>query len=80
VAGGLAWALWTLVLLGLAVTPWLNQQARQAGRSDLGSDANTVVYGLVAVSAATAGRCWPGRAQLPNEGWGSGWPQHTVGP
>jgi hypothetical protein len=48
-AGGqpvLAWALWMLVLLGLPVTPWLNQLARHAGRSDLGSDANTVIYGL----------------------------------
>jgi len=46
-AAGLAWALWTLVLLGLTVTPWLNQQARQADRSDLGSDANSAIYGLV---------------------------------
>ena len=46
----------------------LNQQARQAGRSDLGSDANTVVYGLVAVSAATVGTVLAGR-----------WPRHPVG-
>jgi hypothetical protein len=66
---GLAWALWTLVVLGLAVTPWLNQQARQAGRSDLGSDANTAIYGLVAVSAATVGAVLAGRRPRHPVGW-----------
>jgi hypothetical protein len=65
----LAWALWTLVALGLGVTPWLNQLARQAGRSDLGSDANTVVYGLVAVSAATVGAVVAGRRPRHPVGW-----------
>ena len=52
----LAWALWALVVVGLTVvTPWLNQLARQAGRTDLGSDATSVAYGLVAFSAATVG-------------------------
>jgi len=68
-AAGLAWALWTLVLLGLTVTPWLNQQARQAGRSDLGSDANTFIYGLVAVSAATVGAVLAGRRPRHPVGW-----------
>ena len=68
-AAGLAWALWTLVLLGLTVTPWLNQQARQAGRSDLGSDANTAIYGLVAVSAATVGAVLAGRRPRHPVGW-----------
>jgi hypothetical protein len=50
----LAWALWALVVLGLTfVTPWLNQLARQVGRTDLGSDATSVAYGLVAFSPAT---------------------------
>jgi hypothetical protein len=66
---GLAWALWTLILVGLAVTPWLNQQARQAGRSDLGSDANTGIYGLVAVSAATVGAVLAGRRPRHPVGW-----------
>ena len=65
----LAWALWTLVVLGLGVTPWLNQLARQAGRSDLGSDANTVVYGLVAVSAATVGAVVASRRSRHPVGW-----------
>jgi hypothetical protein len=66
---GLAWALWTLVVLGLTVTPWLNQLARQAGRSDLGSDANTVIYGLVAVSAATVGAVLASRRARHPVGW-----------
>ena len=61
--------LWTLVALGLAVTPWLNQLARHAGRSDLGSDANTVIYGLVAVSAATVGAVLAGRRARHPVGW-----------
>jgi hypothetical protein len=68
-AAGLAWALWTLVLLGLTVTPWLNQQARQAGRSDLGSDASTAIFGLVAVSAATVGAVLAGRRPRHPVGW-----------
>jgi hypothetical protein len=55
----LAWALWALVVVGLTATPRLNQLARQVGRTDLGSDATSVAYGLVAFSAATVGRCWP---------------------
>ena len=58
-----------LVLLGLTVTPRLNQQARQAGRSDLGSDANTAIYGLVAVSAATVGAVPAGRRPRHPVGW-----------
>ena len=66
---GLAWALWTLVPVGLAVTPWLNQLARQAGRSDLGSDANTAIYGLLALSAATVGAVLAGRRPRHPVGW-----------
>jgi hypothetical protein len=65
----LAWALWTLVVLGMGVNPWLNQLARQAGRSDLGSDADTVVYGLVAVSAATVGALVAARRPRHPVGW-----------
>jgi hypothetical protein len=43
----LAWVLWALVVLGLAATPSLDQLARQAGRTDLGSNATMVAYGLV---------------------------------
>jgi hypothetical protein len=65
----LAWGLWTLVVLGLTVTPRLNQLARQAGRSDLGSDANTAIYGLVAVSTATVGAVLASRRPRHPVGW-----------
>jgi hypothetical protein len=66
---GLAWALWALVVLGLAATPWLNGLARQAGRSDLGSNADTAIYGLVALSAATVGAVLAGRRPRHPVGW-----------
>jgi hypothetical protein len=31
--GGLAWALWALGMVGLAVVPWLDRLLRQAGRT-----------------------------------------------
>jgi hypothetical protein len=68
-SAGLAWALWMLVVLGLTATPRLNQLARQAGRSDLGSDANTIIYGLVAVSAATVGALVASRRPRHPVGW-----------
>ena len=33
-AAGLAWGLWALAMLGLAVVPWLDSLLRQAGRPD----------------------------------------------
>ena len=68
-SAGLAWALWMLVVLGLTVTPGLNQLARQAGRSDLGSDSNTAIYGLVAVSAAMVGAVLASRRPRHPVGW-----------
>jgi hypothetical protein len=65
----LAWALWVLVVLGLAATPWLDQLARRAGRTDLGSNATMVAYGLVAVSAATVGALLGGRRPRHPVGW-----------
>ncbi len=66
---GLAWVLWALVVLGLPVGVWLNQLPRQAGRSDLGSNADTAIYGLVAVSAATVGAVLAGRRPRHPVGW-----------
>jgi hypothetical protein len=67
---GLAWVLWALVMLALPVVVWLNQLARQAGRSDLvGSDADTIIYGLVAVSAATVGAVLASRRPRHPVGW-----------
>jgi hypothetical protein len=34
-AAGLAWGLWALAMLGLAVAPWMDSLLRQAGRPDL---------------------------------------------
>jgi hypothetical protein len=66
----LAWALWALVVLGLTVvTPWLNQLARQVGRTDLGSGADSVAYGLVAFSAATVGALVAGRRPRHPVSW-----------
>ena len=65
----LAWALWVLIVLGLAATPSLDQLARQAGRTDLGSNATMVAYGLVAVSAATVGALLGGRRPRHLVGW-----------
>jgi hypothetical protein len=58
-----------LVVLGLAATPWLDQLARQAGRTDLGSNATMVAYGLVAVSAATVGALLASRRPRHPVGW-----------
>jgi hypothetical protein len=66
---GLAWVLWALVTLGLPMVVWLNQLARQAGRSDLGSNADTAIYELVAVSAATVGAVLAGRRPRHPVGW-----------
>ena len=66
---GLPWALWTLVMLGLPVVVWLNQLARQAGVSELGSNVDTAIYGLVAVSAATVGMVLASRRPRHPVGW-----------
>jgi hypothetical protein len=54
---------------GLPVVVWLNQLARQAGLSDLGSNADTGIYGLVAVSAATVGVVLASRRPAHPVGW-----------
>jgi hypothetical protein len=56
-------------MLGLPVVVWLNQLARQAGQSDLGSNADTGIYGLVAVSAATVGAVLASRRPRHPVGW-----------
>jgi hypothetical protein len=65
----LAWVLCALVVLGFAAEPSLNQLARQAGRTDLGTTATDVAYGLVAVSAATVGALLGGRRPRHPVGW-----------
>jgi hypothetical protein len=55
--GVMAWAVWALTILGLAVIAWLDQLSRQAGQPDLAQLTGGSVVGpvLAAVSAATAG-------------------------
>ena len=66
----LAWALWVVVLLGLAVALWLDHLLRQAGRPDLVStDADAVPYVLALVSAATVGAVVASRRPRHPVGW-----------
>ena len=55
--GVVAWGLWALVMLGLAVVRWMDELLRQAGRPDLTQW--DLRPGVAAVSVATVGRCWP---------------------
>jgi hypothetical protein len=68
---GLAWALWALVMLGLAVVPWMDQLLRQAGRADLAAFVPSNVVGpVVAVlSAATVGAVLASRRPRHPVGW-----------
>src|SRR5829696_10554944 len=66
-AAGLAWVLWALAMLGLAVVPWLDQQPRQAGRPDLTQwDLRPAV---AAVSVATVGAVLASRRPRHPVGW-----------
>ena len=65
--GVLAWALWVLVVLGLAAGFWLEVLLRRAGRSD---PLDTAVAPTVAtVSAATVGAVLAGRRPRHPVGW-----------
>jgi hypothetical protein len=66
----LAWTLWALALLGLAVAAWLDQLLRQAGRPDLLVLIPTAIPPLLgAVSAATVGVVLAGRRPGQPAGW-----------
>jgi hypothetical protein len=68
--GVAAWALWVLVLLGLAATAWLDQLLRQAGRPDLVVlNASGVPFVLAAVTAATVGAVVVSRRPAHPVGW-----------
>jgi hypothetical protein len=69
--GVAAWVLWALVMLGLAVAPWIDQLLRQAGRADLVSFVPDAVIGpVVAVlSAATVGAVLASRRPRHPVGW-----------
>ena len=65
--GVLAWALWALVMLGLAASMWLEVLLRRAGPAD---PQDTAVGPIVAmVSAATVGAVLAGRRTRHPVGW-----------
>jgi hypothetical protein len=70
-AAGLAWALWTLVMLGLAVVPWMDSLLRQAGRPDLVVFVPGSIVGpvLAVLSAATVGTVLASRRPRHPVGW-----------
>ena len=69
-AGRLAWALWTLAMLGFLPGGWIDHLLREAGRPDLVSlDAATVPYLLALVSAATVGAVVASRRPAHPVGW-----------
>jgi hypothetical protein len=70
-AAGLAWGLWALVMLGMAVVAWMDSRLRQAGRPDLAALVpGSIVGPLVAVlSAATVGALVASRRPRHPVGW-----------
>ena len=69
--GGLAWALWTLTLLGLSATVWLDALLRQAGFPELAFllGGGNVTGAVGAVSAATVGALVASRRPHHRVGW-----------
>jgi hypothetical protein len=70
-AAGLAWGLWALVMLGLAVVPWMDRLIIRAGRPDLAAFVPGSVVGPVValLSAATIGAVLASRRPRHPVGW-----------
>jgi hypothetical protein len=70
-AAGLAWALWALVMLGLAVVRWMDELLRQAGRADLAALVPGSIVGplLAVLSATTVGAVLASRRPRHPVGW-----------
>jgi hypothetical protein len=68
---GLAWGLWALAMLGLAVVPWLDSLLRQAGRPDLAVWVPGSIVGpiLAVLGAATVGAVVASRRPRHPVGW-----------
>ena len=67
---GLAWALWLLNMLALAVVPWMDRLLRQAGRPDLVQLTLETAFPVVAmVSGATVGAVLASRRPRHPVGW-----------
>jgi hypothetical protein len=70
-AAGLAWGLWALAMVGLAVVPWLDSLLRQAGRPDLAVWVPGSIVGpiLAVLGAATVGAVVASRRPRHPVGW-----------
>jgi tellurite resistance protein TehA-like permease len=67
---GLAWALWTLTVLGLVATAWLDRLLRRAGAPELTAlPASGVPMVAAAVSAVTVGAVLATRRPRHLVGW-----------
>jgi hypothetical protein len=67
---GLAWALWALAMLGLAVGAWFDHLLRRAGRPDLGTLTTFAIPPTLAcVSASTVGAVLASRRARHPVGW-----------
>jgi len=67
---GLAWALWLLNMVALAVVPWMDRLLRQAGRPDLVQLTPGTAFPVVAmVSGATVGAVLASRRPRHPVGW-----------
>ena len=68
---GLAWALWTLTLLGLAVTVWLDRLLIEAGLPELATvlSRGNLTSAAAGVSAATVGALVASRRPRHRVGW-----------
>jgi hypothetical protein len=66
----LAWALWTLVILGVATLPWFDHLLRQARRPELTQlNASSIPMVLAAMVAAAVGAVLAGRRPRHPVGW-----------
>jgi hypothetical protein len=68
---GLAWGLWALAMLGLAVVPWIDRLTIRAGRPDLAQFSGVSLVGpvLAMLSAATVGAVLASRRPRHPVGW-----------
>jgi hypothetical protein len=67
---GLAWVLWALIMLGLAVVPWMDRLMIRAGRPDLAQFAGAAFAAVVGcLSAATVGAVLASRRPRHPVGW-----------
>ena len=68
---GLAWGLWALTMLGMAVVAWLDRLLLRAGRPDLAAFVPGSIVGplLAVLSAATVGAVLASRRPRHPVGW-----------